>query len=148
MLIPSLPLISVGKSWVVGPEKNRKNYALIGNFAFHEAGYFLYHLDSDGFLYSIQDVKRVPLAELTLEDRFTLLLYDLFNGKGRWGWAHYQYSEKRQLSLDEAKAFLVEQALRVNWRWKANGPLIREFEDRISSARTTLELINVSISLG
>lgn len=148
MLIPKLPLISVGKNWVVGPEKNRRSYALIGDFAFYKSDYFLYHLDSNGVLYSVKSVEELPLAELSLEDRLILLSYNLFNGKGRWGWARYHYSDVHELCLDEAKAFLIEQAMRVNSRWKEHGPSIRDFKSRIASAQAHHELVSVKMALG
>ena len=141
------PVIHISDGFLSAPEKNIVDISIVGDFVLEET-YRIPNrfIDSSGRLWPVLSYTTVPLRDLPYSHRLRLILSRLLHPEMIW--LKHQLGEPSKMTLGQAKSLLVSEALRLNKRWKADGPSITEFKARIDKAKSFEELCATPICNG
>lgn len=140
-----------------GNRRSERKFDFSGAFVLEEWTDHTNHylLDASGFLYKVEDIREMEWARLSLRKKIKLKLTNvtapilyLKRNAPKSVWIEYDLSFVKSLDIVEAKELVVTEVLRVNAKWKSDGPSIREFKKILEKYETMEDLTGSSIAEG
>jgi hypothetical protein len=106
-------------------------------------------LDATGRLFPVVSVEKQALRDLTLRQLFEYFRFQwMWLQFGGTHWFKHSFGPPRQLTHAEACDLLVAHALKVNKRWKPNGPSIKEFREGLESGSSFKDITKIGYAMG